>query len=511
MSLLVIPLFCKMLFWLLGAGLLGILLGYLWQLAKIDYWKNLFGSKEEEYTKLERDYNKISKKDRSEEKSKKKWEESTAKLKSEISALRMTSSKHENNYNLAIKDTDKYNSQIASWKNRYEDLETSIRLKDGSIDALQEQVEKHEKEIERMRGTVSSIRSEKDDYIKIHGSYKDRFEEANLERNTLKAKYENLINVRKEQEEGAEKHAEANVALQSELDALKAEMTGIKANAESSVNKSSEELANYKAQMETAVKDKDELQIKYESLLRHQEAMENQAKDTSELDALQAKYNDSNAELESLRQQLANAPKSADLDVLKAQLAAAPAAGALDEWRSKWESSNNKNADLQAEIDRLKNAAANTPPPSDEYKAKWETLNTERANWISKNNSLNAENERLKMEWEKLKAEKATPPPAPAVVTPVVSAPVVDDGKEDDLKKVEGIGPKIESLLKADGIKTWHALANADVNRLRTILDNAGSRFRMHDPGTWPKQAGMCHAGDWDALKKWQDELDGGR
>ena len=33
----------------------------------------------------------------------------------------------------------------------------------------------------------------------------------------------------------------------------------------------------------------------------------------------------------------------------------------------------------------------------------------------------------------------------------------------------------------------------------------------MADPTTWPKQAKMAAAGDWDALKKWQDELDGGK
>jgi large subunit ribosomal protein L21 len=32
-----------------------------------------------------------------------------------------------------------------------------------------------------------------------------------------------------------------------------------------------------------------------------------------------------------------------------------------------------------------------------------------------------------------------------------------------------------------------------------------------HDPETWPKQAGMAASGDWDGLKKWQDELDGGK
>jgi len=42
-------------------------------------------------------------------------------------------------------------------------------------------------------------------------------------------------------------------------------------------------------------------------------------------------------------------------------------------------------------------------------------------------------------------------------------------------------------------------------------LEAAGSQFKMHDPTTWPKQSQMAHEEKWDELKKWQDELDGGK
>lgn len=80
----------------------------------------------------------------------------------------------------------------------------------------------------------------------------------------------------------------------------------------------------------------------------------------------------------------------------------------------------------------------------------------------------------------------------------------------NDLKVVEGIGPKIEGLLKADGINTWADLAAADVARIQTILDNAGSRYKLAQPRTWPQQAGLAAAGDWAALKALQDDLKGG-
>ncbi len=83
--------------------------------------------------------------------------------------------------------------------------------------------------------------------------------------------------------------------------------------------------------------------------------------------------------------------------------------------------------------------------------------------------------------------------------------------KPEDLKVVEGIGPKIEELFHNAGIANWHDLANTDVEKLRQILRDAGSRFQMHDPQTWPEQARLADEGKWDELKEYQDFLQGGR
>lgn len=83
--------------------------------------------------------------------------------------------------------------------------------------------------------------------------------------------------------------------------------------------------------------------------------------------------------------------------------------------------------------------------------------------------------------------------------------------KWDDLKIVEGIGPKIEELLHKAGIKTWKSLAETAVDKIKEILDAAGPNYQIHDPGTWPKQAELADQGKWDELKKWQDELDAGK
>jgi large subunit ribosomal protein L27 len=83
--------------------------------------------------------------------------------------------------------------------------------------------------------------------------------------------------------------------------------------------------------------------------------------------------------------------------------------------------------------------------------------------------------------------------------------------KQDDLKMVEGIGPKIEGLLNEGGITTWAELADAPTEKVQAILDAAGPRYRMHDPATWAKQARLAADAKWEELEALQDRLDGGR
>lgn len=83
--------------------------------------------------------------------------------------------------------------------------------------------------------------------------------------------------------------------------------------------------------------------------------------------------------------------------------------------------------------------------------------------------------------------------------------------KPDDLTKIEGIGLAISKVLNGASISTFAELAAADAGKIKEILEGADGNFAMHDPTTWPKQAKMASDGDWDSLKKWQDELDGGK
>jgi len=83
--------------------------------------------------------------------------------------------------------------------------------------------------------------------------------------------------------------------------------------------------------------------------------------------------------------------------------------------------------------------------------------------------------------------------------------------QKDDLKKIEGIGPRIEKMLNDDQIFTWAELADAEVSRLKGLLRRGGDRYRMHDPTSWPDQAKLAAEGRWEELKEYQDVLQGGR
>ncbi len=93
--------------------------------------------------------------------------------------------------------------------------------------------------------------------------------------------------------------------------------------------------------------------------------------------------------------------------------------------------------------------------------------------------------------------------PEPAATAPAPS-------EEDDLKKIEGIGPKIEAALKAVGIRTFADLAAKSPAELQVILDEAGFA-RISNPETWAEQAALAAKGEWDKLAALQESLKGGR
>jgi hypothetical protein len=80
----------------------------------------------------------------------------------------------------------------------------------------------------------------------------------------------------------------------------------------------------------------------------------------------------------------------------------------------------------------------------------------------------------------------------------------------DDLKVIEGIGPKVAQVLADGGISTWWELAHADLRWLRRLLAAAGPRFQLQRPDTWPRQARLLALGKWDEFLSLTSALTGG-
>ncbi|NRA50475.1 MAG: 50S ribosomal protein L27 [Phaeodactylibacter sp.] len=112
---------------------------------------------------------------------------------------------------------------------------------------------------------------------------------------------------------------------------------------------------------------------------------------------------------------------------------------------------------------------------------------------------------------EEAPAAKEEAPKAKASKSEKITLPSGKKIKQDDLKVIEGVGPKIATILEEGGITTWEELANAPTEKVKELLEAAGPRYRVHDPATWSKQAQLAHEGQWEELEALQDRLDGGR
>jgi predicted flap endonuclease-1-like 5' DNA nuclease len=82
---------------------------------------------------------------------------------------------------------------------------------------------------------------------------------------------------------------------------------------------------------------------------------------------------------------------------------------------------------------------------------------------------------------------------------------------KNDLTIIEGVGAKIAELFQKAGFETWKDLSETTVEKCQQILDAEGEQFKVHKPTSWALQAEMAYTGKWEELKKWQDDMLGGK
>src|SRR5690606_36519492 len=100
------------------------------------------------------------------------------------------------------------------------------------------------------------------------------------------------------------------------------------------------------------------------------------------------------------------------------------------------------------------------------------TKKTRRAG-RSKKSTATVEEESTATEEVSAKSEDAS---SVTTAEPLEEAPVTKpaDKEEDDLKKIEGIGPKVAEVLNEAGITTFAKLATSKAEDIKDILEKSG-------------------------------------
>ena len=77
--------------------------------------------------------------------------------------------------------------------------------------------------------------------------------------------------------------------------------------------------------------------------------------------------------------------------------------------------------------------------------------------------------------------------------------------RPDDLTRIDGIGEKLASVLRAAGIDSFQKLANTSDTQLQEILHTAKVRVRGNS-ATWAQQAAYAAQGDWEGFNRYNHE-----
>jgi predicted flap endonuclease-1-like 5' DNA nuclease len=258
-------------------------------------------------------------------------------------------------------------------------------------------------------------------------------------------------------------------------------------------------LQDAKAQLEiTQIKLENDLEIlrgRYEELMKQQNTSENVAHsepiDNSNLEQLEEQNQELRQDLEKIKAEAAEREHQlAETHKISSNL-----------WQKRY-------TNILNEIDEYKSQMASLKTIKEQYdeKAKeWESMYDELV--ISYQESHEAY--RTLMEKNSQHEEKIAELETSALAYTGTIAP--EPEIIDDLKIVEGIGPKIEDVLKKAGILTFEQLSKTPSEQISEILEAAGSQFKMHDPTTWSAQAELAAKQEWEKLKAYQDYLLGGR
>ncbi len=166
------------------------------------------------------------------------------------------------------------------------------------------------------------------------------------------------------------------------------------------------------------------------------------------------------------------------------------------------------------ELESTKNQLASQGADYSSLKYKYDELEKDNQGLKSSLTSAQADIQTYRSQIEELESKLGVEGPSSSPQAPSALGYLMNYSailRNDNLQIIEGVGPKIEELLKSKGVDTWETLASKSEAELEELLKAGGDAFRMHHPGTWPKQAQLASDGNWEALIAYQKELDTGK
>lgn len=140
-----------------------------------------------------------------------------------------------------------------------------------------------------------------------------------------------------------------------------------------------------------------------------------------------------------------------------------------------------------------------------QFGARYQMMDTSQ--WISQAKLASEGNWEGLIDMQKGIGGKLGKPTDSKVEKMMIKKGLIRQWKENDLKAIEGVGPKIAQLLIKNKIYNWDDLSNTSIADLQTILDAAGKSYMLADPSTWPKQASLAAEGKFDELEEFQDQI----
>ena len=274
------------LFWIVAAAILGFVIAWLIKGAKEKQLQHLQQEKETALAKLEQEHNSFVDRFKDLQRTNNKLRTDAKASTAELAHLKEKAATLEKQTAIktvaatptpSVKVHDN-SYEIRAWESKYARLERNLADRNKAYEELKEANDALRTKMEVLAArTEDALQDREDalDKVKTYESYRPRFEEANLERNAMKFKYEELLNSKGSFDEKV-------AAVEAQRQALEVEVAQLKEQLEKSQSQiatyqsANGEVRNLHQKME---RDYQDIKIKYDSLLGLQLRTEDKIKE----------------------------------------------------------------------------------------------------------------------------------------------------------------------------------------------------------------------------------------